>query len=313
VIDMGISADASDVAFTTMRTVFPLGTPAYVTAPAAVPGMAELFDVDLGDETLTRVTHGYEGGASEHSHVQVPTGEDPYFDLAPADGALAPSYTSSGDTLEFASTAANLVYGDGNTPPAAAAPSRVFDGSDTFSVSRVSFAAQRAEGYVSSPPATPAPLPEWRLEATAFSRRDGSVLIEVEVPGAGSLKAVARASVLVSRVGALARSRHGSRRRRTVATVATRTVASASARVAAPGLVAIVVHPYSRYRALLGAVAGLSANVSLTFTAHGHPSLHERVVATFTRVSRSARRASSRGERHRIGRSRGVTAIGGPR
>ena len=65
IIDLAVSADGSQVAFTTKRTVFPLGVPTFVSAPAAVPGMVELFDVDLADETLTRVTRGFEGGASE--------------------------------------------------------------------------------------------------------------------------------------------------------------------------------------------------------------------------------------------------------
>ncbi|HEX3692402.1 MAG TPA: hypothetical protein VHU13_03575 [Solirubrobacteraceae bacterium] len=309
VIDLGISADAEKVAFTTMRTVFPLGAPSYVSAPAPVPGMAELFDVDLGDETLTRVTQGYEGGASEQPHVQQTTGEDPYFKLARADGALSPSYSSSGDTLEFASTAANLVYGDGNTPPASATASREFDGSDAFSAPRIEFGSQQAEGYVSSPPATSLPVPEWRLEATAFSRRDGSVLIEVQAPGAGSLRAVARALVPVARVGVVARSHHGARRRR-LASVAARTVASVAVTVRAPGLATLVARPYGRYRALVGALAGLSASVNLTFTAQGHPPLHERIMATFAQVRAKARRAVTvgRGRAHAGGAQPGKAA-----
>src|SRR6202035_2850272 len=57
-----ISPDGSHIAFTTKRTVFPLGSPASVTAPQAAPGMLELFSIDLADNTLTRVTTGFEGG-----------------------------------------------------------------------------------------------------------------------------------------------------------------------------------------------------------------------------------------------------------
>jgi hypothetical protein len=316
VIDLGISPDASAVAFTTMRTVFPLGAPSYVTAPAAVPGMAELFDIDLGDETLTRVTRGYEGAVSEHPHVQLATGEDPYFDLAPADGAQSPSYTSSGDTLEFASTAANLVYGDGNTPPVSATPSRVFDGSDAFGVSRVSFASQHVEGYVSSPPAAPAIAPDWQLQATAFSRPDGSVAIEIELPGAGSLQAIARAAVPVFRGARAARSRRAAaRRRRTVATVATRTVGHATASAGAAGTLILVLRPYRRYRALIGGYPGLSGSVSLSFAAPGHPTLHERIAVSFAWTRRAkTRRAGGRPRaRHAAPSSRGGSPDGGRR
>jgi hypothetical protein len=293
VIDVGISADASKVAFTTMRTVFPLGTPAYVTAPAAVPGMAELFDVDLGDETLTRVTKGYEGGVSEHPHEPAATGEDPYFNLAPADGALSPSYTSTGETLEFSSTAANLVYGDGNTPPVSVTPSRVFDGSDAFGVSRVAFGVQPVEGYVSTRPAEPAIVPDWRLDATAFSRPDGSVVLEVDVPSVGSLRATAQAAVVVSRGARSSRSRRRSRRGRAAAAVATRTVAKGAATSRAPGTLTMVLRPDRRYEALARADGGLSAEVSLLFAAEGRLPLRERFAVSFVRAARARARPSA--------------------
>ena len=52
------------------RTVFPLGAPAFVSTQAAVPGLVELYDADLGNETLTRVTSGYEGGLPEHPEIE---------------------------------------------------------------------------------------------------------------------------------------------------------------------------------------------------------------------------------------------------
>ncbi len=39
--------------------------------------MNELFDADLADDTLTRVTQGYEGGPSEHSHLTKPVAAGP--------------------------------------------------------------------------------------------------------------------------------------------------------------------------------------------------------------------------------------------
>ncbi len=61
IFDFDISPDGSQVAFATVRTRFPLGSPAFVSTPAGEPGMNELFDADLADGTLTRVTHGYRG------------------------------------------------------------------------------------------------------------------------------------------------------------------------------------------------------------------------------------------------------------
>jgi hypothetical protein len=275
IVDLAISADGEQVAFTTKRTVFPLGVPTYVSAPAAVPGMVELFEADLADETLTRVTTGFEGGASEHPHTPQPTGVDPY--LSSGDGALSPSFAGSGDTLAFSSTADNLVYGDGNTPPLGH-ESQLFDGSDAFVVSRVLFESAAAQGYISAPPAPPAFTPEWRLDATAGSRRDGSVLLRVLVPGAGGLRVAARGTTVVR-----AHSSSHHRRGKARASVVTQTVASRSVAPQGAGLVSVELRLAPRYAALADRRGGFSASVSLVFTTTAHAALHERLEVTFAR------------------------------
>jgi hypothetical protein len=288
IVDLGISADASKVAFTTMRTVFPLGSPAFVSAPAAVPGMVELFDVDLADETLTRVTRGFEGGPSEHPHKSKPAGEDPYNHAA--DGALSPAYSSSANTLAFASTAANLVYGDGNTPPLDH-EDNIFDGSDAFVVARTLFPPVATEAYVSSAPPAPLITPAWRIGATALSRRDGTVQITVLVPGAGRLSAGARGAVPVVRAVLAKRARHASRRRRLVKAIATRTVATRTAGAARGGIVLLTLKLTSRYSPLASRSGGLSAAVSLSFSAPGRPNLRESLDVSFRRAVKARRHA----------------------
>jgi hypothetical protein len=291
IVDLGISADGSKVAFTTKRTVFPLGSPAYVSAPAAVPGMVELFDIDLADDTLTRVTHGFEGGASEHPHNPRPTGEDPYSQ--PADGALSPSYSSSGETLAFSSTAANLVFGDGNTPPLGH-ESKIFDGSDAFVVARELFGSTPTGSYVSSAPPGPAITPTWRLGVTAFSRRDGSVVLDVMTPAAGTLKASAKSGVI------LTSRRRGSHGRR--AKVAIRAVATRAGHSSGAGLVTLTLQLAHGYTALASKHGGLSSTVSLLFASAGRPTLREAVDVTFLRRARTpAKRASTHGRSSRRG------------
>ena len=219
IIDFGLSPDGTQVAFTTQRTVFPLGSPAYVSAPAATPGMAELFDVDLSDDTLTRVTGGFAGGPSEHPHPAGTAGVDPYTE---ADGALSPSFDENGRTLAFSSTASNLVYGDGNTPsnPGGA----TFDGSDAFFAEREAFEETPAPQYVSPIPPELVVTPTWNLSLSSQARRNGSVVLDVAVPAPGALRAAASAAVLV-RTSSSARGR-AAKRRHALETVLTRTVAS---------------------------------------------------------------------------------------
>jgi hypothetical protein len=307
IIDLGISPNASlsrgaggssdhgAVAFTTKRTVFPLGSPAYVSPAAAVPGMVEQFDVDLADDTLTRVTKGFEGGPSEHPHAPKPPGEDPYNQVA--DGALSPSFSGDGNMLSLSSTAANLVYGDGNTPPLGN-ESKLFDGGDAFVVSRVLFGATSTETYVTPPPASPALVPLWSLGVTAFSRRDGSVLLEVDVPGAGALRTSANAAVRVAVASTAHAGRRRGRRRHARAKLATRTVASQDVASSTGGLVTLILKLAPRYSTLAGQKGGLSATVNLMFSAPGHSSLHQGVAVSFVRTAR-ARRHSGHAARHR--------------
>src|SRR6185312_7567528 len=146
VIDFDISPSGEQVAFTTRRTQFPLGEPAYISPVSPEPGLNELFDADLGDQTVTRVTQGVEGGPGEHAHKPALPGEDPYANEG--DGALSPSFSENGDELAFSSTAANLVYGDGNTS-IGSNPPESFDGSDAFVVERTVFSEQPTQQFIS--------------------------------------------------------------------------------------------------------------------------------------------------------------------
>ncbi len=299
VVDLSISAEGTQVAFTTQRTEFPLGIPAFVSAPAAVPGLSELFDADLADETLTRVTHGYEGGASAHPHRETQSNEDPY--PIEQDGALSPSFSANGDTLAFSSTASNLVYGDGNTP--ASTGEGAFDGADVFVVHRDVFASTPAPPqYLSPEPPAPLVAPLWKLDATALSLRNGTVRLYVEVPGAGTLHVSAQGAVVVrassTRGERSRRTGHAARVRRGRSRVVTRTLASASraAREAQGELIALTLTLAPGYRALTFAHGGLSADAVLTFSAAGHPQLHHSLPIVFVGVAAHAKRAS-RGRR----------------
>jgi hypothetical protein len=267
ILDLGVSPDGSEVAFATKRTVFPLGSPSYVSAPAAAVAAVELYDADLQDDTLTRVTQGYEGQPSEAtSNTETFTG--------------SPSFSDDGNLLAFSSLSDNLVYGDGN------------HNSDAFVVARKRFPSNPTAQEVSAAPANPALQPSWQLQATALSRRDGSVLIDVLVPGGGTLRVGAQSAVRV-RLAKAARSAAKHRRsRRARTTVATRTVSSAVAHPSAAGVRAMTLTLSHSYKSLAGVRGGLSSTVKLVFSAASHPTLHLSVAVTFVR--KLTKRARSR-------------------
>ena len=276
IVDLGISPDGSQVAFATRRTVFPLGSPAYVSAPAATPDLLELFDVDLSNDTLTRVTHGYEGGESEHPHEELGF-EDPY--PRPDDGALSPSFSAGGALLAFSSTASNLVYGDGNTPPGIAAEGDR-DGSDAFVVKRTIFETSPTPQSISPPPPGPSPTPAWSIGATAVSLANGNVELYVQLPGAGLLSARAGSSVRITVHGSKRRHRAKSRTE-----IVKRTIAGATHTEApgATGLVSAVLPLDAVYRSQAEQKDGLSGSVLLSFSAPGQPQLRTSIAVTFKR------------------------------
>lgn len=300
IVDFGLSPDGRQIAFSTQRTDFPLGVPAYVSAPMAVPGMSELFDVDLSDSTLTRVTQSLEGGPSEHPHQESGSGTTPY---SQGDGALSPSFSDNGDLLAFSSTAANLVYGDGNTPPLVNGQleKTEFDGSDAFVVARIPFVETPTESYVSSAPGLPRLGLEWRLGATAASLVDGRVRLYVTVPGAGRLSASAEGVIRVTNKshGRSAGVRGKKRRSGTTSLLATRRVASTAKTVGAGGtVVQLTLTLAQSYKALADAKAGLPALVTVAFAAPGHHALTQTFTVTFKRKPPAKkRRASSKGVR----------------
>jgi hypothetical protein len=304
IVDLGVSSDGSQVAFATQRTEFPLGSLTYVSQEAAVPGMDELFDVDLADDTLTRVTRGYDGGPSESPHTEILSGEEDQYQIK-TDGALSPSFSSTGDTLAFASTASNLVFGDGNTParPPTAVGDGSADGSDVFVIPREVFSPEAAEAYISSPPPGPLEAPEWRLGVTSLSLANGSVRLYVEVPGAGSLRASAEGDVTAPAASHSARvsGRHGrsrAKRARAGASVAERGVAAASEAVTASegGLVELTLTLAPSYRTLATRSGGLSATTSVLFTAPGRPALRQSIIVSFLSRARAAKARSARSE-----------------
>jgi WD40-like Beta Propeller Repeat len=305
IVDFALSPDGSEVAFTTRRTIFSLPTPTFVSPVAAAPGMVELFDADLTDETITRVTQGFEGGPSAQPHEETTINEDPY--PIEDDGALSPSFSGDGNVLAFASTASNLVYGDGNTPPTNADDVEgPFDGSDVFVVRRNVFTPDPTPQSVSPVPPNPTPTVVWKLDATAQSLRNGEVPLYVLVPGPGSLSASAQGWIAVHVSNAAGARRRGNARRRSARTARAvvasvrRTLATVLRRVRGGEgeLLSLTLTLAPAYRALARAKGGLSATVELTFTATGEPTLKQSLAIDFANTTPNPKsHATKRGRR----------------
>ncbi len=292
ITDLAISPDGEQVAFTTQRTEFALGIPAYITQSAAQPGLGEVFDVDLANQTLTRVTRGYEGGPAEYPLSTVEVGfEDPYFGAAGAeDGSLSPSFADSGNLIAFSSTASNLVYGDGNTPTNGEAQGDD-DGADAFLVGRDVFTPEPAETYVSAAPPNPVAQMPWLLGLTAASISGGRVQLYLELPAGGRLSAHASAAIKVRR-----KVRHGGRTTYRT-TLAKRTLASVAGASSAGGLTVLTLKLGRTYDTLASRPGGLPANATVSFSAPGYPALQDSIEVTFKAKpakSKQAAHSSSR-------------------
>jgi Tol biopolymer transport system component len=296
ILDLALSPDGEQVAFTTMRTVFPLGSLTYVSVPAAVAGLAEVFDVDLTNSTLTRVTHGYNGAATAHPYSEtLAAGKpDPYItDFFAEDGALSPSFSDDGDQLAFSSTASNIVFGDGNTPTITSHFGNEVrsDGSDVFVVGRLEYPPEATAQIISATPAGPLLGTEWRLGVTAETLAGGRVKLYIVPPGPGAVRAFASSAVEVSSARASRSTRRARRSPSPRTKVAIRTVAVAS-RTTGSGMTELILTLAPTYRTLAARFGGLTANVLVTFSSRGHPALRESVQVSFLdgRAKKSSRK-----------------------
>lgn len=237
--DLAISADGRRLAFATARQRFPLAPPNLVTPAPTQLGLVEAYLLDLETESLHRVTHG-DGGPDEAS-------------LGPGagangDGASAPSLDAGGDLLAFASTAANLVAGDGN------------DASDVFLVSDSQGGAREAPVGISPPPPGPRAKARRRLALSAFSLPDGDVKLVAVVPAAGRLRARVAAPLAL-----------GTRRR----------LVAARRRAATGGPLAMTLALPPRLRHLARTREGLYATAHATFRTHAGGLLRAQVQLRF--------------------------------
>lgn len=316
VSDYEISPDGHQVAFSTLRTRFVLGEPTLISIVPGEVGIQELYDADLADGTITRVTHGYSGEGEQSQQprpVGYSQGGDPYNEYKPLElGALTPDFSGDGDELVFTSTADNLHYGDGNSPETPVPCCQAGDGSDVFAVERIRFPSQATPQAISPSP-QPALAASWQLGVTAHSLANGRVVLYVSAPGPGTIRATAQGAVVVAPVHAARTARRRSARRARVARaeVAERTIAGRVLKARGAGLATLTLSLASRYGALAGQRGGFSATVTVTFAASGHRTLRQTIPVTFLR--REAKRRTAKKGRAGSDKDHGRSAKARPR
>jgi Tol biopolymer transport system component len=153
---LAMSSGGRYLAMATARTSFALPALRLITNPRTVPGVRELYVVDLQRREIDRVTRSTSGG-DINSDVQ---------------NGL--TITGDGDRVAFTSFAGNLFFGDANQR------------ADAFVATR-----EEDPGTGGAPPDDDPPPPpeEPRLTVAAEPGRRGLVTLTIGVPAAGGVKA----------------------------------------------------------------------------------------------------------------------------
>jgi hypothetical protein len=251
--DIAISPDGTRVAFITQRISFPLAPPALISPPLSQYSNLQLYEANLPAGTLELVSRGYDGLPANQSTLDVSLNED-------------------GSTVALTSFAGNLAFGAGGT------------GGTVFVTHEVTSPPGSGQQTISPRPTEPPTVPAWRISATASPGPDGSLLLYVSVPGAGSLGASAIQAFALSTLTAGHPSSSGDHRgagRAAARQVAAHTVARATSSVKEAGVVRLRLTLSRAYKALLDKHKELFTNITVTFKAAGHPSLSEKLQASF--------------------------------
>ncbi|HEY7456309.1 MAG TPA: hypothetical protein VH703_03450 [Solirubrobacterales bacterium] len=162
---VAISRDGLHLAITTVRTRFALPALQLLGEPRPVPGVRELYLVDLRERTLERVAHSYAGGEIG------------------ADVQNGVTLSADGEHLAFTAFAGDLFFGDANRSVDAFVASRQPDPEGPPQAGLDTVAESTIETGRGGP----------QIGVRARSGPRGAIVLVVSVPAAGGIKAVARA------------------------------------------------------------------------------------------------------------------------
>jgi Tol biopolymer transport system component len=278
---LAISPDGQEVAFVTERTNFPYSPPSLITPQLTQVAASQLYVADVADGTMQLVSTGYDG--------------------LPANGNVTSVAFSADDgPLALSSSATNLVFGALSDNPSS-------DNQDeTFTTVDVQPPQVPGVQSLSPAPANPTLTAKWEIGTSVGRGRDGSVLLDVSVPGAGQVKAQARAEVPAGDTTPRSQPKRAPGKSKTSgpdarARVVSRTVARARATPRAATIVTLALTPAASLRARIARGHGLYATVSVRFTAAGHQPLTRTLPVDFVApgaAHKKTRKAATRKHEH---------------
>jgi hypothetical protein len=258
--DVAISPDGSRIAFDCERSQLTLPALSLISPPTSFLS-DQTYVANLGLGTLQRATVTYDGAE--------PTGGAP--------GLL--SLSGQSGLLAFASATTNLFYGD------------AMNTSEVYLSQEVPNQAQTAVEHLSGMPNEAPPQLAWKLNATAIEQRDGSVMVDAQVPGGGRLAVQAGAQLPATATkrshSASARGRRSSNSSKSASATSTgvrlitRTIAHASMSAATASRLQLHLRAGLAYRARIASKHGLYAVLHISFIADGHRTLTAQIPVIF--------------------------------
>jgi Tol biopolymer transport system component len=277
---LAMSSDATHIALVSQRDAFVLSEPAATGRFSTTGQQSELDVIDLSTNTLERAIVGLEGAEPNGSTANNPT------------------LSADGSTLAFVSAASNMIFGDANDASDAFAATLQAAGGTAAPLAGVN---SGSGGFAFSATASP------ELGVSVKSGKDGAVILLVETPGAGKLRAralgsIAKASTNKAKTAnANSADARTSKAKKTTKKKPSPTVllASASSTTRSEGTTTLTLHISSKYVKDLQRAGKLKANITIDFmpASTSESALSDEVSATFTpalSVNRSSGKAKQK-------------------
>ena len=164
---------------------------------------------------------------------------------------------------------------------------------------RIVFPVTATPQVISPPPPTPAISPVWGIGVTATSLPNGTVRLDLTLPGAGTVRAHGTAFVAVTVHASRVKAHRSSTRARTRVLAVQVTPTAQASEPQTSGVASVILALSPAYRSLASRTGGLSATAAVAFQAPGHATVTQTIAVTFAgrapaKVSKHKKAAATR-------------------